>query len=390
SLLVCALSEAKGMLKTMKNLYLMIKPVSGICNMGCKYCFYADETNKRTISNYGFMSHETLKLVIEKALKKATCHCTIAFQGGEPTLAGLPFFRQAVEYSQRFNVNNCRISFSIQTNGLVIDKEWCKFFFEHNFLVGVSLDGPKSLHDKYRVDAQGKGTYSQVFRAAQMLQQHQVDVNILTVITADTCRNFRKIYGFFERSGFEYQQYIPCLDSLEEERGQQPWSLIPKHYEEYLKTAFDCWYQEAITGHKRYHRYFDNLLLMLDRQQPESCGMQGICGMQYVAEADGSLYPCDFYMLDNYKLGNLKYDTFDEVDKKREEIQFIKESIDLHEDCVICQWKPLCYGGCRRDRDYFEHGFGKNYYCEAYKGFFLYAYSRLEHLYFKIISESRK
>lgn len=374
----------------MKNLNIMIKPASGICNMRCKYCFYADETRKREISNYGFMDSDTLQAVMEKALKVTESHCTFAFQGGEPTLAGLDFFRQAVAFSKRFNVNNCQISFAIQTNGLMIDQEWCEFFKEHHFLVGVSFDGPKALHDKYRLDSKGKGTYNRVFRAIQMLHQHQVEVNILTVVTSDTCRNFRKTYGFFGRSGFLYQQYIACLDPLGEERGKQPWSLKPEDYKEYLKTAFDCWYQEAMEGKKRYHSYFDNLLLMRNGQHPESCGMQGICGWQYVVEADGSLFPCDFYMLDNYKLGNLKTDTFEEMDQKRREIRFIEDSAVLHHDCRQCQWKNLCFGGCRRDRDYFQQGLGKNYYCEAYQAFFAYAFPRLEQLYLKLTSGNRK
>lgn len=370
----------------MKNLNIMIKPASGICNMRCKYCFYADETSKREISSYGFMDSDTLRAVMEKTLKATEYHCTIAFQGGEPTLAGLDFFRLAVAFSKRFNVNNCQISFAIQTNGLMIDQEWCEFFKENHFLVGVSFDGPKALHDKYRLDSQGKGTYNRVFRAIQMLHQHQVDVNILTVVTADTCRSFRKTYGFFGRSGFSYQQYIACLDPLGEERGKQPWSLKPEDYEEYLKTAFDCWYQEAMEGNKRYHSYFDNLLLMRNGQHPQSCGMQGICGWQYVVEADGSLFPCDFYMLDDYKLGNLITDTFEEMDHKRREIRFIEDSAALHDDCLQCQWKSLCFGGCRRDRDYFQQGLGKNYYCEAYQAFFAYAFPRLEQLYLKLTS----
>lgn len=373
----------------MNYLHIMIKPASGICNMCCKYCFYADETSKRAISSYGMMSDETLAVVIEKALEAAKKHCTIAFQGGEPTLAGLDFFKKAVEYSKRLNVNRCKINFTIQTNGLMIDREWCEFFATNKFLVGVSLDGPKVLHDKYRVDIQGKGTYRRVFRAIQLLQSYHVDVNILTVITGDTCQNFGKTYGFFKRNGFTYQQYIPCLDPLGEERGQKVWSLTPSCYEVYLKTAFDYWYQEAVKGNKIYNRYFDNLLLLLDRQAPESCGMSGVCGCQYVIEADGSLYPCDFYMLDEYRLGNLKTDSFEELDNRRRKIQFVDKSAIMHEDCRQCCWHPLCYGGCRRDRDYYEEGLGKNYYCDAYRTFFEYAYRRLEHLYRSIVSQIR-
>ena len=214
-----------------ENICIMLKPASGICNMRCKYCFYADETKKRAIANYGLMSFDTLHSVLEKVLSEATRSCTIAFQGGEPTLAGLPFFRQAISICKGKNVNHCSISFAIQTNGLLIDDEWCEFFAENHFLVGISLDGPKELHDANRPDTVGKGTYSRVMHALQLLKSHGVNTNILTVVTADTAKNYRKAYNFFVRSGFDYQQYIPCLDPLSEPRGQQPWSLTPERFE---------------------------------------------------------------------------------------------------------------------------------------------------------------
>ena len=208
---------------------------------------------------------------------------------------------------------------------------------------------------------------------------------VLTVVTADTAKNYRKAYNFFVRSGLDYQQYIPCLDPLDEPRGQQPWSLTPERFEQYLKASFDCWYQDAMRGRKRYHRYFDNLLLMLNGQPPEACGMLGTCGMQYVVEADGSVYPCDFYMLDQYKLGNLNTDTLAQIDARRKEIGFIEQSCAVDEKCKICKWYQLCRGGCRRDRDYYQDGIGRNYYCAAYERFFEYAWPKLGEVYEEVI-----
>ena len=141
-----------------------------------------------------------------------------------------------------------------------------------------------------------------------------------------------------------------------------------------------------MAGHKKYPRFFDNLLLMLDRQPPEACGMLGVCGMQYVVEADGSVYPCDFYMLDDYRLGNLNTDSFQDLDQRREAIGFVEASRAPDPECRACRWLPLCRGGCRRDRDYYQDGIGKNYYCEAYRQFFEYAYPRLEALYWKLVN----
>ena len=360
---------------------VMLKPASGLCNMRCRYCFYADEAAKRETSSFGLMSRETLGNVLKNVLSYAAGACNIVFQGGEPTLAGLDFFRDAVRLAEEYNINRCRISYAIQTNGLLIDHKWCEFLAENHFLVGVSLDGPKEIHDQNRPDASGKGTHNRVMHTVQLLKSHHVDTNILTVITSLTARNFQKIYGFYDRNGLEYQQYIPCFDPLGEERGQRPWSLTPERYEQYLKTAFDCWYRDAMAGKKKYHRYFDNLLFLLDGQYPETCGMMGFCGRQYVVEADGSVYPCDFYMLDDHKLGNLTADTVEKVDKRREELGFIQKSAVPDKTCPDCRWWSLCRGGCRRDRDYFEQGIGKNYYCPAYKAFFEYAYPRLVEVY---------
>lgn len=372
----------------MRNMSIMLKPASGLCNMRCKYCFYADETSKREVSSYGIMTLDTLDSVLEKVLSEVTDSCMIAFQGGEPTLAGLPYFRRAVHICKERKTKHCQISFALQTNGLLINDEWCSFLAENHFLVGVSLDGPKKMHDERRLDTFGKGTYNRVMHTLQMLKNYGVDTNILTVITADTAKNYRKVYNFLSRNGFYYQQYIPCLDPFDEPRGQHPWSLTPELFERYLKTAFDCWYQDAMKGQKRYHRYFDNLLLMLNGQPPEACGMLGICGTQYVVEADGSVYPCDFYMLDSYRLGNLTTDTLSQIDNRRREIAFNEQSWETDVQCRGCRWYSICRGGCRRDRDYYHEGLGKNYYCCAYEHFFEYAIPRLRAVYEKLLKES--
>lgn len=360
---------------------IMLKTASGQCNLRCKYCFYQDETSRREVKSYGFMSIDTMTNILTKALSRTDQLLQIAFQGGEPTLAGLDFFKEVVRVVKENNVNHCRVNFALQTNGTLLDENWAGFLKENRFLVGVSLDGIKEIHDHWRVDAEGKGTYQRVVNGIRLLEKYGVDFNILTVLTKDACRRYQKIYESYKKNGWDFQQYIPCLDPLEEERGQHEWSLDVTAYENYLKTAFDCWYRDVMEGHPRFHRYFDNLLLMLNRQMPEACGMSGRCSVQYVVEADGSVYPCDFYMLDQNRLGNLNTDSFEMLDQKRTELGFLEESNKKEEECRSCQWYGLCRGGCRRDRDYFEKGIGKNYYCEAYRHFFDYAYPRLAEAY---------
>ena len=247
--------------------------------------------------------------------------------------------------------------------------------------MGISLDGPKELHDLNRLDGKGNGTYNRVLRAISILKKHCVEFNILTVVTPAPCRSIRKTYSFFQRNGFDYQQYIPCLDPLGENRGQHDYSLTCKAFGQFLKDLFDCWYEDACRGHLTYNRYFTNLLIILTGQQPEACGMLGRCGMQYVVEADGSVYPCDFYMLDEWRLGNFLTDTVTDIDRKREERKFIQMSMEVNENCHPCKWYPLCRGGCRRDREPMVNGhLQKNYFCEAYYEFFEYAYPRLAQL----------
>ncbi len=365
---------------------VMIKPASGMCNMRCKYCFYIDEISHRETENYGKMQIDTLRNVLKNVLNYASGQCTIAFQGGEPTLAGLDFFREVVKLQKALNVNNCTINNSLQTNGYAIDSEWAMFFAKNNFLIGVSLDGPKEIHDLHRIDAKGDGTYNRVLKSIQILKQHKVEFNILTVVTKQTCKHTKKVQGFLARNDLMWQQYIPCLDPLEEIRGAHAWSLSADDLYNYLKNSFIDWYTQALKGKRYYHRYFDNLLLILNRQHPEACGMGGFCNKQYVIEADGSVFPCDFYMLDEWKLGNLTTDTIQQIDEKRKELQFIEQSLHVEKVCEVCKWYTLCRGGCRRDRDYFDKGIGLNYYCSAYKQFFEFSMPKLVEVYRLIAS----
>lgn len=364
----------------MPPLNLLIKPASGLCNMRCGYCFYADVTDNREVESYGIMSVQTMDAVVKNALEAATHECTIAFQGGEPTLAGLDFFREAVQSVKRHNTRRLKINYALQTNGYLIDDDWASFFGENRFLIGVSLDGNKSCHDRYRLDVHGKGTYGVVTHAIKLLERHGVEYNLLTVVNAATARSIGSIYGFYKRSGYRYQQYIPCLDPFGEERGQRDYSLTPERYAYFLKTLFDCWYQDIKRGEQVYNRYFENLVGMLAGYPPESCGMMGVCTHQLVVEADGGVYPCDFYVLDEYRLGNFATESLAQLEQRRDELGFIAQSAVRHPQCEGCRWFPLCRGGCRRDRQKADGSLGLNYYCDAYRDFFEHSYSRLAEL----------
>lgn len=367
----------------MPPLSLLIKPASGGCNIRCAYCFYHDEAANRSVQSFGQMPPETLETLIRKSLAYADGQCTFGFQGGEPTLRGLDFFRLAVEYEHKYNVKNVRINNALQTNGLMLDSQWARFFKENDFLIGLSLDGPKALHDSNRRDPNGRGTFSRTMRAARLLQSHEVDFNLLTVVTRQVAENITPTYRFFRREGLLYQQYIPCLDPLGEPRGSSEYSLTPEAFAQFLKTLFDLWYRDVAEGRFIYIRYFENILGMLLGRPPESCGLSGRCALQHVIEADGSVYPCDFYCLDEWKLGNILQDDYPELDSSPTAQRFLRESMAVQEGCDGCEYRFICRGGCRRDREPLSpgsQGMQRNYFCQAYREFFAYALPRLREL----------
>lgn len=355
----------------------LIKPASSACNLRCKYCFYFSEAEQRTVPYYGMMSEETLEAVVRKGLAYAEGSCGFAFQGGEPMLAGLPFFRKLVELEERHNTKGVAVHNAIQTNGTLVDEEWARFFHDHRFLVGLSLDGDRDTHNLHRVDAGRRGTFPQVLAAARLFDRFAVEYNILTVVTANTARYAGRVYDFYRKNGFRYLQFIHCLDPLGMEPGSLPHSLGAEGLERFLKTLFDRWYEDLMTGQYVSVRYFDNLVQMLLGHPPEACGMAGVCGINLVLESDGGAYPCDFYMLDEWRLGNLVTDEVADLIASARAEEFRRLSVEPAVSCRGCRWFALCRGGCRRERERAAGGLDVNVFCAAYRGFFEYAYPRL-------------
>lgn len=367
-------------------LSILIKPASGNCNLRCRYCFYHALTESRIVKNYGIMTSDLLERIVRKALAFADGSCTFAFQGGEPTLAGLGFFEDLITFQKKYNGKGVRINNAIQTNGMIIDEGWASFFAHNRFLVGLSLDGPKELHDRSRIAPDETGSFSRAINAIDLFDRAGVEYNILCVVTKNTARHAQSVYNFLKKRS-KYLQFIPCIDPLEEERGCRPYSLTPQDYEKFLKTTFDLWYRDAKSKNPISVRWFDNILGMVAGQEPEACGMSGVCGCQFIIEADGSVYPCDFYVTDRWRLGNILEDGFLQLRNSDVCAQFIEESRHLHPDCRICEWYGLCRGGCKRDREpLLGDGAGRNYFCESYKSFFAYSLPRFRELARKLIA----
>lgn len=360
----------------MRPLQMLIKPASSNCNLNCRYCFYCDEGKNRENFSYGFMSEETLEILVKKAFEYADGFCGFAFQGGEPTLVGLPFFERLIELQKKYNKNHIQVDNSIQTNGYGLTEEWAEFFAREKFLVGLSLDGIKSTHDAYRVTRKGEGSFAEIMKTAQLFDRFGVEYNILTVVNGKTGLRAAKIYDFYKKNNFRYLQFIACLDPIGQEPGKQPYSLTPEVYGRFLMELFDRWYDDVEKGEQPYIRQFENVVGVLSGYEPESCEQRGICSVQNVIEADGSVYPCDFYALDEYRLGNVAADDFFYLQSNPVTERFVRESAKFMESCRDCPYFRICRGGCRRNRITLADGSRKNYFCSAYRMFYEYSLER--------------
>lgn len=347
----------------MPPLSLMIKPASSLCNLSCEYCFYRDVSEHREHLGFGIMQKDTAEILIQKALDYAAGESVaFAFQGGEPTLAGLDYFRFFTDCVDRLNVKKSKVFYSMQTNGTVIDEEWCTFLREHKFLVGLSLDGDFD-GNKFRKRPDGQNAFYKILTTAQLLTKRNVDFNILTVLTGFCADNGERIYKFFRSKGFRYLQFIPCLrpfDSTE----QSELYMTADQYADFLIKVFNLYVKDYVRHDYMSIRQFDNWVRLYLGHPTEQCGIKGHCSHQFVAEANGNIYPCDFYCTDEYFLGNIKETDFLQMEKSDTARQFIRESLKVPDRCKNCNVYPMCRaGGCKRTQQSED-------YCKAYKRFF--------------------
>ena len=348
----------------------LIKPASSQCNLDCTYCFYHDEARNRRTASYGKMTEDTAECIVRKILGQGRGTYTFAFQGGEPLRAGIPFFENFFRLTEIYNTQGSEVHFSVQTNGTLLTDAWCRLFARHHVLVGVSLDGPQAVHDACRKTAGGERTAGRVESGLRLLEQAGCDFNILTVVTSRTVSHIREIYRYFMANGWKYQQYIPCLDPLGGGPEHGIW-LNDEQYGEFLVALFDLWYKDWKKNRAPYIREFENWIGILMGRRPESCAMNGICSMQCVIEADGSVYPCDFYCLDEWKLGNICSGPLTKLVNSEKSETFISESArQRSRRCESCRFRTLCRTGCRRDRIPDGEGGYISRYCRSYQTFF--------------------
>lgn len=359
-------------------MHFLIKPVSGLCNMRCRYCFYEDETNNRSVKNLGILSQEKAELLIGEALANSDRREGVhfAFQGGEPTLAGVEFFQNFVSSVALQNKNHIPVSYSIQTNGLQLSDELISLFARYNFLVGVSVDGTKTIHDANRLDSGSHSTWGTVTHNLQRLQQKGVAVNLLCVVTRACARSPQKVYNSLWKLNCRYFQFIACLDPMDSPRGSADYSLLPEDYGHFLCGLFDCWYQDWKKGNAVSIRLFDDYVHLAMGLNAGTCATSGSCGHYCVVEGDGSLYPCDFYAVDKWKLGTLGDGPLSQICNGDKAAEFLSRGRQRPARCKQCRWERLCGGGCRRDW-ITKDNHPENYYCESFQTFFAYAETRL-------------
>lgn len=353
----------------MKALSFLIKPASSSCNLKCKYCFYADVSEHRQIKSNGIMKEATMHYLIDHAFSALDDDgdVTFAFQGGEPTMAGLSYFEMFCAYVETKQMKGQHIHYALQSNGSIMDDAWCAFFHKYDFLIGVSLDGYKENHDYFRLTTRDKATYKTVLQTIQRLRKHDVKFNILTVLSKQLAKHPQKLYAFYQKEKLLYIQLIPCLAGLDED--QNPFALTPELFASFYKVFYDAWLHELRAGVYRSIGLFDNIIPLYADIPPSQCGLLGYCSLQFVVESDGGVYPCDFYVLDQYKGGNIKDMNILDIANSAPMQGFLKEEKKRSVLCNTCPFVAICHGNCKRMNSLYFH----DTYC-GYQDFLQHAY----------------
>ncbi len=332
----------------MKNLNIMIKPASSMCNLRCKYCFYEEVSARRKTPFCGVMTDETVNRMISKIAADVSHEDMVhfAFQGGEPTLAGLSFFERFIARVAS-QMPKIKVSYALQTNAVLLDDDWCRFLKEHRFLVGVSLDILPECHDAVRVDRENHGTYRKVLEKLRLLHRYRVDYNILCTLTNAIARHPKQVWNWLTKENISYVQFTPCLGEPDSPK-KSPYALTPERFAFFYNQLFSYWYEDYRKGKYRSVKFFDDAVNLLMYGRPTSCGMNGTCQPQLVIEADGSAYPCDFYCLDEFRMGNITEQGPLELLRSTVTQNFLHRPHETPKLCKSCQYAVFCGGNCKR------------------------------------------
>ena len=359
---------------------VLVKPTSAECNMACRYCFYRDRPTDPYRGIEGRrMDERTLRALISQHLAANPEEAVFSWQGGEPLLMGLDFFKRAVELEMEYGAPGQRVGNAVQTNGTLLTREWARFFADHNFLVGLSLDGPKHVHDRYRRAPDGRGSFDAVMRAADILREEGAEFNVLAVVTNYACDRAEEIYGFFVENGFRYLQFIPCVERDPKTGKLADFSVRPDRYARFLCDLFDLWFNGG--SPEVSIRFFDNVLLRFMGMEAEMCELAPQCGSYLVVEFNGDVYPCDFFVREEWRLGNIHEAPLWEIARSGRAREFFSIKLGPYPECERCEWNFICRNGCPRYRFVRREDFrDRNYLCPAHRKFFEHSADRFGRL----------
>lgn len=370
-----------------QTLGVMLKTVSEDCNLACDYCYY---------STCGGQVHQPVRTMdpvildsfIRQYMERSNGIASFAWQGGEPLLAGLDFFHRVVSLQAKYAPPNTSISNGLQTNGTLINEAWARFFRTYNFLVGVSLDGPRSIHDSHRVTGSGKGSFELVMRGIKHLSAAGVDYNILTVIHEDNVDRAEELISFYREHHFEYVQFIPCMDFRSQQSGQPGrFRISPEAYGRFLCEVFDLWYNDGRPDFSV--RMFDNMLSVMMHQEPELCVHRSSCPKMMLLESSGDAYPCDFFIDAKHRLGSIGETRLENLLQSPVYDDFLSIKPNMSDACRMCEFLSFCGGGCPRNRNWLDVNdlTERDYFCESYRMFYSYAYPRMQTIAIRLKAE---
>ena len=369
------------------NFHVLAKPIGPICNLDCKYCFYLEKESLYPQVEKWAMREEVLESYIRQYIEAHdTPAVNFAWQGGEPTLLGVGFFRRVVELEQRY-ANGKQIANAFQTNGVLLNDAWAEFFLEYQFLIGISIDGPRELHDAYRVDKGGQPTFDRVMRGMETLQRHKVDFNTLTTVHRANADSPLEVYRFLRDNGSGYMQFIPIVERIAHQVTEDglrlispdfagpakvaPWSVEPRQFGKFLCTIFDEWVRRDVG--RAFVQLFDISLELWTGMEASLCIFRKTCGAALVIEHSGDLYSCDHFVYPENRLGNIMDSALAALAGSEQQQKFgeAKETT-LPRYCRECDVRFACNGECPKHRFLTTPNGepGLNYLCAGYKMFF--------------------
>lgn len=361
-------------------IHVLSKPTGAICNLDCSYCFFLDKEELYPGSKFR-MTDEVLETYIRQLIEAhKTPEVTVAWQGGEPTLMGVGFFRKAIAYQEKYRKPGMTFENTLQTNGTLLDDQWCEFFKENNYLIGLSLDGPRELHDANRVDKKGSPTFDRVMRGLRLLQKHGVEYNILTTVNRVNADHPLEVYRFLrDEVKTSWIQFIPVVERINED-GKTLYqqgttvsenSVLPEQFGNFLTTIFDEWVRKDVG--KIFVQTFEAAVRSWLNMPTGMCFFSPTCGTGVALEHNGDLYSCDHFVEPDYLLGNIQENSMAELVSRDRQFKFGQDKLDtLPKYCQQCEVRFACHGECPKHR--FIHTPdgepGLNYLCAGYKHFF--------------------